>query len=416
MKLPRKKRDETSAAITQTLGLILAVSGLFVLTAYASDPVWSSNPSVLSAVARVDDGGNNGTEPTNYYVDVLFSGSMDAHSALNPANYSIAGATITGATFFTNNTHVALSDRVILRLAAPLNTNFTLQLTTNVVNNLGNAVSNLTVNGTVDPLHSVDIPGVPNKLPIAVRGTTFCTGPGSYVIDASGSDIYNAQDSFRFDYTTRTNNFDVVVRIKSLVPADQWSKAGLMVRETIDPHDGGSRMMFIAGTPDLSLAPLDCTPPPINEITGIWRDGPDTTAFTGDNGNIYHYLGEGVIKPNYPNQWLRLTRQLTATSDLYTAYSSPDGIHWTEFEYWDAAKDNNNHDAKALPSVVYVGIASCAHIYPGSYNPHALLYGMLLDPDALVTATYTNFGDYATPAVLVPPAGLRATGTNAAVR
>ena len=364
-----------TTALTATATLLLAT------VSQAQIP-----PAVLSAFEVLDDGGANGSEPTNQYVDVLFSQSMDAKSVLNPTNYSISGATITNVFLFTNNTGVAFSNMAILQLAAPLNTSFTLQLTTNVVNGSGNAVSNSSVSGTVGPLRSVDIGG--SVHPIVVRGTTFANGPGSYAIDASGNDMWTTVDSFRFIYVPRTNNFDVVVRVMSLLGADQWSKAGLMARQTIDPSDGGSRMMVVAATPASTNATLDGTTP-INDITGAWRDAPDTSAYNGNNANgSSFYTGDGIIHPNYPNQWLRLTRQLTATNDLFTGYSSSNGTNWTMFEFWDAANATNHGDATPFPSVVYVGMCVTAHISPSAPAPTNRF---------LATATFDNFSDYVAP-------------------
>jgi hypothetical protein len=69
MKLPRNRRDEASAAITQTLGLIVACSGLFVLSAYATDPSWWATPgagSTPSAVMAEQVVTNDGVVTTNY--------------------------------------------------------------------------------------------------------------------------------------------------------------------------------------------------------------------------------------------------------------------------------------------------------------------------------------------------------------
>jgi hypothetical protein len=49
MTIPRKKRDETSATLTQTLGLVLAMSGLVVLAASAAGPDWWQADGVLNS-------------------------------------------------------------------------------------------------------------------------------------------------------------------------------------------------------------------------------------------------------------------------------------------------------------------------------------------------------------------------------
>jgi hypothetical protein len=63
MKLPRKKRDETSAALAQTLWLMAACFGLLALTASASDPAWWSS---RGAVVAPEVTTNDGVVTTNY--------------------------------------------------------------------------------------------------------------------------------------------------------------------------------------------------------------------------------------------------------------------------------------------------------------------------------------------------------------
>jgi hypothetical protein len=63
MKLPRQKRDETSATLTQTLGLILACSALCALTAGGSPPAWWASRDATHAVEVTT---NSGIVTTNY--------------------------------------------------------------------------------------------------------------------------------------------------------------------------------------------------------------------------------------------------------------------------------------------------------------------------------------------------------------
>jgi len=311
------------------------------------------------------------------------------NSLTNPANYTIAGATITGVTLFTNSTGNDFGGTMaILQLAAPLKGAFTVSMP-NVLDFSLLPVTNSTVKGVFDPLTSVDIN---QAVALPVDGTTYYLGPNQYEVDASGTDIWGDNDSFRFVYTTRTNNFDIVVQVPYIAPADQWTKAGLMVRELIDPADGGSRMMSIEATASQTLSPkpLDGSIAQNWDSMGV-RDEQDAAAYSPpvnpDATNSSYYIGDGLIAVPFPNVWLRLTRtQEGTTNDAFTGYTSTDGQDWTAFCKF------NPEDSGAMtnfPSVVYVGMCTTAHIgAPGT---------------DIATVIYQNFGDFVPSTVTTGP-------------
>jgi len=354
-------------------------------------------PPIIESVTAILDSGGTGSESTNQYVDILFSKAMDPATLLNIANYSITGATITGVTLFTNEYTGAGSETMaILTLASPYKgSSITVNLS-GITDLSGVAPTTASGSGPVDPLTSEDI----SLGEIDVPGSTFYTvndGIAGYEVDASGNDIWTDNDSFRFVYTTRTNNFDVVVQVTSILPADTWTKAGLMARETIDPLDGGSRMFYDVATASTnSPVPLDGSAPE-NDISAGWRSATDTAAFSGTgaasnaNSQAYYFIGDGVIHPTYPNQWLRMTRTgVGTTNDQFTGYASSDGQNWT-LVTWIQFQNTTNGETgdfatntptlnTPFPDVVYVGMCTTAHI-----TPPGLQVGV---------ATYQDFADY----------------------
>jgi hypothetical protein len=269
-------------------------------------------------------------------------------------------------------------------------------VTVNGVNSVSSIpiAANSSITTKEDPMTSIDIG------PVTVTGTTFYTDPGAYVVNASGSDIWNTQDAFRFVYTTRTNNFDIIVQVPSVLPADQWSKAGLMAREMIDgPNssvDGGARFVDVVTTASASQVTLDAGTGE-NSLSMDARDTENTNAYEPPNFDASIASGGGSgddLPPTYPNQWLRLTRTVSTssagaiTSDNFETLYSSDGSHWTHMGYWSPITNNNENPGTPLapfPSVTYVGLCSTAHV----------------TTDFLITATYQNFADYV-PAALGP--------------
>ncbi|HUD48921.1 MAG TPA: L-type lectin-domain containing protein [Candidatus Baltobacteraceae bacterium] len=382
-----KKKSNGKSELARIFLKFLAPCWIFWLTA----TVQAQTPTILSAYGEFDSG------TSNQFVDVTFSEDMNPASATAAANYSIAGYTIASAALFTNDLGIASNNLVILQLNQPLTNNFMLMV--NNVSSISGAAlaANTSVAGTLDPMSSIDITS-PNIVPPASSsatvwhtGTTYYRKPGEYVVDANGQDIWNYQDGFRFVYTTRTNNFAIVVQVPWILPADAWSKAGLMARETIDPGDGGSRMVAVFTTPLASQLGLD----------GLYGEGSLSCAVrdTTDQGAYEpgDYLGDGVIAPSFPNQWLMLTRTTGGTNDLFTAYGSTNELNWTWL--FNFSPVTNGADTP-FPSVVDVGMCSSTDIYTNTTED--------------VTATYENFGDYINPFSVTSPLSVSVeSGTSA---
>ena len=57
---------------------------------------------------------------------------------------------------------------------------------------------------------------------------------GSIVMGAAGTDIWNSADEFRFVSKALTGDASIVVRVDSVLEMDPWTKAGVMIRESVD--------------------------------------------------------------------------------------------------------------------------------------------------------------------------------------
>ncbi len=201
-----------------------------------------------------------------------------------------------------------------------------------------------------------------------VPGVLWVNGPNSFTIQCEGSDIWGNADGFNFAYQQLTGDFDVVVRVKDIVHTSEWTKSGLMVRETLD---AASRNWNIVNDPVTSdgIAGQDGNGNGANTIEANCRNSTAGASAGWATG----YYSE---PPQYPNAWLRLKRVGT---DLYCYYSN-DGVHWLI-----RAHDNPSvvGDAIALPATVYVGLAQQAH--SNDANP----------PPAWTSLLFLNTTDYA---------------------
>ena len=69
---------------------------------------------------------------------------------------------------------------------------------------------------------------------------------GVYTIEGNGNDIWNQSDNFHYVYAPLSGDGVLTARVTSIENTNDWAKAGVMIRETLD---GGSKHAMIVVTP-----------------------------------------------------------------------------------------------------------------------------------------------------------------------
>jgi regulation of enolase protein 1 (concanavalin A-like superfamily) len=146
----------------------------------------------------------------------------------------------------------------------------------------------------------------------------------SYLVSGSGADIWGTEDAFQFVQTAITGDFEATVRVASLEHVDDWTKAGLMIRDGLSP---GARHVSVLATPSS-----------LNGVAFQRRTSPGDLSV--------HTAGPSVGPP----VWLRLRRE----GDLVSAFArvSVDD-EWTVIGAQTLA---------GLPSTVSTGLAVTSHL------------------------------------------------------
>lgn len=230
-----------------------------------------------------------GVNATTNQASVAFSKALVNPSATTIGNYSISpSVTIQSAQFGSSSNIITLN-------TTPLTPGVTYTLTVNNVRDRANNViaPNSQVTFQVVGFNSQDV-----GAPIVAGSSTLVTG--GFDVSGAGADIGGTSDQFQFNYESvkRIGDFDLRVRVASLSLADNWSKAALMARETLD---GNSKFAASVTTPGISGSYF------------LYRGGTGLAAT-----NI------GSAPATYPNTWLRLKRQ----GNTLTGYMSLDGNSW----------------------------------------------------------------------------------------
>ncbi len=166
---------------------------------------------------------------------------------------------------------------------------------------------------------STDIGGV------AVAGA-FSEAGGVITLSASGVDIWNESDSFRFAYRALAGDGEIIARVASLTNTHPWTKAGVMIRDSLAP-DSAHAMTVVT---------------PLNG-TAVQR------RLTAGASSL-HTPGPEVAAP----YWVRLVRQ----GSLFSGYVSPDGVAWTLVDSVTIAMTGSVHIGLAITSHAYEELAT----------------------------------------------------------
>jgi regulation of enolase protein 1 (concanavalin A-like superfamily) len=153
-----------------------------------------------------------------------------------------------------------------------------------------------------------------------VAGRVTVSG-GTWVMEASGADVWGSADAFHYAYRSLTGDGTIVARVTALQRTHMWAKAGVMIRAGLDP---GAAHAFMLVTPEAGA-------------------GLAFQRRLAAGGATTHTSGGGGTAP----VWVRLSR----TGSTVTAWHSPDGATWTEV----------GRDTVALGTTVYVGVGATSH-------------------------------------------------------
>jgi hypothetical protein len=180
-------------------------------------------------------------------------------------------------------------------------------------------ISNVRVTGAALP--PAGLPSAQRATDIGSPSTAGSTAysNGTYTIRAAGADIWDVADQFHFVYQPMTGNGEIIVRVASITRADNWSKAGVMVRESLTAASRHASVFASAGKGYAFQRRVD----------------------TGEY-SVHTAGGSGT-----PPGWVRLVR----TGDLFEAYRSANGSSWTRI----------GSDTIAMGETVYVGLAVTSH-------------------------------------------------------
>ncbi len=155
-----------------------------------------------------------------------------------------------------------------------------------------------------------------------MSGGSYTYNAGSQRVIGSGGDIQGTSDNMRFAYGTLSGNCNLIVKVVSLTNANAWSKAGIMIRQSLNAN---SQNVMALTTPIAA--------------NGVNFQSRKTAGATTNWKNV-------ALTPPFP-VWLGLSR----SGNIFTGTYSKDSSTWTTI----------NKDTITMTDLVYAGLAVTAH-------------------------------------------------------
>src|SRR3954468_12579683 len=268
-----------------------------------------------------------GTASTNVPPTVSLTGPANGATFTAPANITVAAnaadsdGTISKVDFFSGNTLIGTAT------AAPFSITWTNVAQGNysltaVATDSGNATatsSPVSISVGAVPLPSgwsaTDIGAVG-----AAGGTSFSNG--TFSVTGAGADVWGTADALQYAYRSMAGDGSIVARVTSIQAVNAWTKAGVMIRNSIAASSAQGFMLVASSA-----------------IKGVPFQRRTT------DGNI------SVSTPGSQStapRWVKLVR----SGNLITGYESPDGVTWTVV----------GSDTIALGSTALIGLGVSSHV------------------------------------------------------
>ena len=152
---------------------------------------------------------------------------------------------------------------------------------------------------------------------VAIAGSVAASG-GTITVKGAGADIWGTADAFRYAYAPLAGDGSIAVRVATVQNVDAWTKAGVMIRQSLDPS-----------APQASMF--------VSAAKGLAFQRRRTPAGNSVNTSV----------PGAAPRWVKLTR----AGQLVTAFTSTDGVAWTQVD----------RDTIAISGTVWIGLAVTSH-------------------------------------------------------
>lgn len=138
----------------------------------------------------------------------------------------------------------------------------------------------------------------------ARAGSSSSSSSSAFTVTGGGIDIWDTSDQFRYVYQQVSGDVDVIAQVASFQAPDAWSKAGVMIRESLNAN-AAHASTFATGTRGISFQRRPATGLASNHSNGgagaapVWvkleRRGSAITSFRSANGTSWTMIGSQTL-------------------------------------------------------------------------------------------------------------------------
>jgi len=166
------------------------------------------------------------------------------------------------------------------------------------------------------------------RLFVAGQTPAFFEGAdGTILMNAIGVDIWGTADQFRYAYKNLSGNGTMVARVDSLYDSDPWAKAGVMIRETLEPGSTFAAVYLSSNNGVRYQARLTAD---VDAVS-------DTSVATAEQIALHEPV------------WVKIER----VGNTFNGYYSSDGDNWTAMSW--------NPQTIDMANDVTIGLAVTSH-------------------------------------------------------
>jgi phosphatidylserine/phosphatidylglycerophosphate/cardiolipin synthase-like enzyme/regulation of enolase protein 1 (concanavalin A-like superfamily) len=290
----------------------------------------TGNGNVVIAASANTGAARSGTATVAGQTFTVSQGAPPCSYAILPASQWFAAgggtATVTISTAATCNWTATSNDASWLTTSAASGTGSSTVVLTAVANAGDGRTTTVSVAGQTLTASQVSSNGFPagwshqDVGAVGAAGSaSFNTATATFVVKGAGADIWGTADAFHYLYRPMTGDGAIVARVASIQNVAAWVKAGVMIRETLDPGSAQA-LMLVSASKGLAFQRRTAT------------------------GGISTSTAGAVATAPY---WVKIER----AGATINAYASTDGASWTLV----------GSDTFTMGPSVYVGLAVSSH-------------------------------------------------------